>query len=104
VPLARWRREAHETAAARQAETERRRQREKDHRTRALVGSMLEQHKDFLLAVVGEALGEFKQQLIAEIEAKISAEVGQLRAETNVQRAIDKAEVVELPNVLKRTA
>jgi hypothetical protein len=52
-----------------------------------------------------EALPEFIALVRREITAEISEQVGQLRAETNVQRAIDKADnITELPNFLRKTA
>jgi hypothetical protein len=43
------------------------------------------------------ALGEYREQLVAEIEKKIAEEVERLRADMNLKRASDDGEVVLLP-------
>ena len=43
------------------------------------------------------ALGEYGEQLAAEIEKKIAEEVERLRADMNLKRASDDGEVVLLP-------
>ena len=71
-------------------------------RLRHWLLNLVDEQKTFLLEVVGEALGQFKQQLIEEIEDRINVEVGKLRADVHVQRAVDRGTVTELPNVLTR--
>ena len=51
-----------------------------------------------MIKVVGQALGEYGDQLVAEIEKKIAEEVGRLRAEVNLERASADGDVVLLPN------
>ena len=54
-----------------------------------------------MIKVVGQTLGEYGEQLVAEIEKKIAEEVGKLRAEVNLKRASDDGNVVVLPNPLR---
>ena len=39
-----------------------------------------------MIKVVGQALGEYGDQLVAEIEKKIAEEVGRLPADVNLKR------------------
>jgi hypothetical protein len=43
-------------------------------------------------------------ELIAHLEQKIDEAVGELRAEMNVQRSADKAQVIDMPNFLRKRA
>jgi hypothetical protein len=55
-----------------------------------------------MIKIVGQALGEYGDQLVAEIEKKIAEEVGRLPADVNLKRASDDGEVVLLPNPLRK--
>ena len=55
-----------------------------------------------MIKVVGQALGEYGDQLVAEIEKKIAEEVGRLPADVNLKRTSDDGEVVLLPNPLRK--
>ena len=64
-------------------------------------GPIAAEHQ-FMIATVGQALGEYGDQLVAEIEKKIAEEVGRLRADVNLKRASDDGEVVLPPNPLRK--
>ena len=57
---------------------------------------------EFMIKVVGQALGEYGDMIIDHIEKKIAEEVGKLRAEVNLKRASDDGDVVPLPNPLRK--
>ena len=56
-----------------------------------------------MIKVVGQALGEYGDQLVAEIEKEIAEEVKKLRAEMNLKRASDDGDVVPLCTAATRT-
>jgi hypothetical protein len=105
--VAKWKREADEQAARFAAErrewtlTETEAQR-LEHRLVAQIGAGLGEQKAFLLEVLANVIAE----IVAEFESKIaelSAEIGQLRADQTVHRALAKGEpggdVVDLPQL-----
>ena len=55
-----------------------------------------------MIETVGQALGEYGDQLVAETEKKIAEEVGRLPADVNQKRASDHGEFVLLPNPLRK--
>jgi hypothetical protein len=91
-------------------EQEAEREREREHRMtdaqaarlKHWLFNLVDEQKTFLIEVVGEALAQFKEQLIEELEDRINTEVGKLRADVHVQRAVDEGTVNVLPNVLTR--
>jgi hypothetical protein len=68
---------------------------------RADLTNMVASGRAYLLQ---EFLPELVAQLRRQITGEISEAVGGLRADMNVARAIDRNEVVELPNVLRKTS
>ena len=55
-----------------------------------------------MIKVVGQALGEFRNDLLEEVEKIIAEQVGQLRADVDPNRDSDDGEVLLLPNPLQR--
>jgi hypothetical protein len=54
-----------------------------------------------VLEVVAGCLAEFRNELVAEIGAKVAEDIGQLRAEFKIKQAFDRAnESLRLPNPL----
>ena len=51
-----------------------------------------------------EAFPQNRSKYLSEVLREISEQVGQLRADVTLHRAVDRNEVVELPNVLTRKA
>jgi hypothetical protein len=103
-PMDKWRREAAESdereAAARRErqETERQIRAEQQETTEELIS----QSREFLLAVVGEALGEMMHDLTVEHSKTVAAlELRVASLETEFNRcAFSRGEVEELPNPL----
>ena len=58
----------------------------------------LTDESELLKALLAEAFAYLQR----EIEAKINAAVGELRADIAVQRGVDHGEIIELPNVLRK--
>jgi hypothetical protein len=54
----------------------------------------------YMIEVVGQALGEFRNELLNEVEQIIAERVGQLRTDESPKREIDAGEVLMLPNPL----
>ena len=96
-PVARWRREADELAARRARAQEELRQAEREHLAAACQPAEID---PFLIDVIGAALADERKLMRAEI----AEQVGQLRAEFNVMRSIDKERVVDLPALPRRRA
>jgi hypothetical protein len=97
----RWRREATEAEATRNAERDSRLTDAEAAMLEARLVGMVESERAVILEIVGETLGLFMKQLRDEI----AEQVGLLKAETTLNRTIDKAEnITELPNPLQRRA
>ena len=101
--LAKWKREANEQAAriaaARAAEqplTEYEAQK-LEHRLAGLVG----EQKELLLGVLAHALAGMRDELIEYLEAKLAAQLDQVRAENAINNK--SGDIIELPTLpLKR--
>jgi hypothetical protein len=96
----RWRREANEAEAERKAE--------RNSRLTDAEAAQLEARLVGMVAAERAYWSEVLPELIAllrrEITAEISEAIGELRAETNVNRTIDKSEnVTELPSFLRKS-
>jgi regulator of protease activity HflC (stomatin/prohibitin superfamily) len=119
--MERWRREAAEAEERRaraKAEREAEERRARAERTltetqaaqlEARLVGMINDTREFVLTVVGEALGEYRIQLVDEISAsyedafaKMSATIEALRAELNLLNAADGKGPIDLPNPLQR--
>jgi hypothetical protein len=79
----------------------------------ARIAAAIAAEREFMVEVIGAALGEYADQLVDEIEKKIAEQVDQLRAEIaeevtkvradmNPKREGDDGEVLLLPNPLQR--
>jgi hypothetical protein len=68
------------------------------------VNTLIAAERDFIIEVVGQALGEFRDELVGDIEKMIAKEVEKLRAEVNLKRASEGGDVVLLPNPFLRRA
>ena len=71
-------------------------------RDREHINTLISAERDFIIEVVGQALGEYGDMIVAHIEKKIAEEVGKLRAEVNPKLASDDGDVVVLPNPLRK--
>jgi hypothetical protein len=63
------------------------------------INTLISAERDFIIEVVGQALGEFREELVGEIEKMPAERVEKVRAEVNLKRASDE-KVVLLPNPL----
>jgi hypothetical protein len=68
------------------------------------VNTLIAAERDFIIEVVGRAIGEFHNELIEEIEKMIAEEVKKLRTKPNLKRESNEGEVVMLPNPFLRRA
>ena len=93
----RWRREADEAEAARLRERERLTDYEAAQPEARLAGMVAE--RSYLME---QLLPELLAAVFRRITAEVNEAVGQLRADVAVQRGVDRNEVVELPNVLRK--
>jgi septum formation topological specificity factor MinE len=66
------------------------------------VNTLIAAERDFIIEVVGQALGEFRDELMAEIEKMIAEEVKKLRAQLSRNQSSGDGEVVLLPNPLRK--
>jgi CYTH domain-containing protein len=123
-PSAKWRREATE-----EMERAEREKRANDHRTierritnavmtslqglidqamaseRAEIGQAVAAERAHMMELLPELLAKMRAEIRRSITAEINAAVGELRAEVNVARAVDKsANVIDMPDFLKRAS
>ena len=66
------------------------------------INTLISAERDFIIEVVGQALGEFREELVGEIEKMPAERVEKVRAEVNLKRASDDGKVVLLPNLLRK--
>ena len=67
------------------------------------INTLISAERDFIIEVVGQALGEFRERSWSgEIEKKTAEQVEKVRAEVNLKRASDDGKVVLLPNPLRK--
>jgi hypothetical protein len=66
------------------------------------INTLISAERDFIIEVVGQALGEFREELVGEIEKMPAERVEKVRAEVNLKRASDDGKVVLLPNPLRK--
>jgi hypothetical protein len=106
-----WRREATEAEAERKAERDSKLTEYEAARLRidieakiADVQARIDQAVAAERAYWNEALPELLALMRREITAEISAAVGELRADVNVQRAVDQGVVTELPSFLRKAS
>jgi hypothetical protein len=113
--MERWRREAAEAeerrarATAERARAERTLTENQAAQLEARLVGMIDDTREFVLTVVGEALGEYRNELIAEVSAsyedafaKVSATIESLRAELKLLNTADGSGPIDLPNPLQR--
>jgi hypothetical protein len=70
----------------------------------ARIAALISAERDFIIEVVGQALGEFRSELLDEIDKMIAEEVEKLRTEAKKNRESSDGEVVLLPNPLRKRA
>ena len=59
--------------------------------------ALIAAEREFIIEVVGRALGKFRDELFDEIEKMIAEEIGKLGTEVNTKRESSDGEVVLLP-------